>query len=363
MPINRPQIDRAGGGCMAKDPVELSKSEIQGGISSNWVDGPRATHVERIASLFGLPYYGGWILVCGAIFLISSAVVLFFERSSALVVPCLIMSALMLQQAIIIAWAQRQIRLFKGNILEVADLPRAEIAAWYEEQETKIFDDKKMIASGLLLNIIAITIGLGNFGFSYGSFYSYMAIEILYFFTHYFVGLGSYLLITTALMLHNIGKLPLNINMILSEHIRPKGVLYSEFTICAAAVYLGWGIFYMSTPNRLQSLPGILWFSGFAVVLIASFILPQYSIHQMMVRTKNEALETFSDRLKYKADDAFLDLTKENIAALSDMLAVKHQMDDMCQWPFSSYELIHIALIVIIPLLIVILEIIFRVIE
>jgi hypothetical protein len=165
------------------------------------------------------------------------------------------------------------------------------------------------------------------------------------------------------MMLHNIGKLPLNINMILSEQIKPKGVLYSEFTICAATVYLGWGIFYMSTPNRLQSLMCILWFSSFALLLIVSFILPQYSIHQMMVKTKNETLESFSRMLKDKADETFLDLSKENVLALSDMLAVKHQLDEMCQWPFGSYELVHIALIVVVPLLVVILEIAFRVIE
>jgi hypothetical protein len=346
-----------------EDLQEPTDSVFQGGEFSNSGQGPGATHVERIASLFRLPYYGGWAVICGAIFLISSAVVLFFEKSSALVIPCFLMSALMLQQAIIIAWAQRQIRLFKDNILEVVDLPKEAITAWYENQETKIFDDKKMIASGILLDIVAIGIGLDNFGFSFQSFYSYIAVEILYFFTHYFVGLGSYLLISTALMLHNIGKLPLNINMILSENIKPKGVLYSEFTIFAATVYLGWGIFYMSTPNRLQSLTSILWFSSFALLLIASFILPQYSIHQMMIKTKNETLESFSTKLKDEADDTFLDLTKENVATLSDMLAVKHQMDNMCQWPFGSYELIHIALIVVIPLLVVILEIIFRVIE
>lgn len=346
-----------------EDLHEQSESEFLGEEFLNVEQGPRATHVERLASLFPLPYYGGWAAVSGAFFLISSAVVLFFEKSSVYVIPCFLLSALMLQQAIIIVWAQRKIRLFKENILEVVDLPKEEIAAWYENQETKIFNDKKMVVAGILLNIMAIAIGLDYFGFSFQSIYSNIAIKILYFFTHYFVGVGSYLLISTALMLHNIGKLPLNINMILSENIKPKGVLYSEFTICAATVYLGWGIFYMSTPNKLQYLTSILWFSSFALLLIASFILPQYSIHQMMIKTKNDTLESFSMKLRAKADDTFLNLTKENVVTLRDMLAVKHQLDEMCQWPFGSYELIHIALIVIIPILVVILEIVFRVIE
>jgi hypothetical protein len=358
------RLDGQGGSDFrGQDLHGLSGTEFQGGDFSNMEQGPRAAHVEKIASLIPLPYYEGWAVISGAIFLISSAVVLFFEKSSAYVIPCFLLSALMLEQAIFIVWAQRKIRLFKDNILEVVDLPMEEIAAWYENQETKIFDDKRMIVAGILLNIMAIAIGLDYFGFHFQSFYSFAAIKILYFFTHYFVGVGSYLLISMALMMHNIGKLPLNINMILSKNIKPKGVLFSEFTICAAAVYLGWGIFYMSTPTKLQSLTSILWFSSFALLLIASFILPQYSIHQMMIKTKDETLESFSMKLRAKADDAFLNLTRENVTTLRDMLAVKHQLDMMCQWPFGSYEIIHIALIVIIPILVVILEIIFKVIE
>jgi hypothetical protein len=348
---------------MAKDLSELSDSEFVGGESSDVPKAPQKTHVERIASLFPLPHYGGWAVICGALFLITSAVMLFFERSSAYIIPCLLLSALMLAQSTMIAWAQGKIRRFKENILEVVDLPREETAAWYESQAAKIFDDNKMILSGILLDLMALAIGLDGFGFNLQSIYSYIAIKILYFLTHYFVGVGAYLLISTALMLHNIGKLPLNINMILSENIKPKGLLYSELTLCAASVYFGWGIFYMSTPNMLQSLPSILWFCSFTLLLITSFIFPQYSIHQMMIKTKNDVVESFSVRLKHEADDAFLNLTKEKVATLSDMLAVKHQLDKMCQWPFGSYELIHIALIVVIPILVVILEIVFKVLE
>jgi hypothetical protein len=346
-----------------KAPSKLSERQFPGREFSMTGQAPRQTHVERIASLFPLPHYGGWAVICGAIFLITSAVMLFFERSSAYLIPCFLLSALMLAQSTMITWAQGKIRIFKENILEVVDLPREETAAWYENQKNKIFDDKNMILSGILLNVMTLAIGLGDFGFYLQSFYSYIAIKILYFFAHYFVGVGAYLLISTALMLHSIGKLPLNVNMILSENIKPKGILYSEFTICAAAVYFGWGIFYMSTPNRLQSLPSILWFCSFALLLISSFIFPQYSIHQMMIRTKSDVLESFSMRLKDEADDAFLNPNKEKVATLSDMLAVKHQLDELCQWPFGSYELIHIALIVVIPLLVVILEIVFKVID
>ena len=154
-----------------------------------------------------------------------------------------------------------------------------------------------------------------------------------------------------------MGKLPLRVSVLLSKNIQFKGVLYSKFTLCAACVYLIWGFFHMSTPSGLSTLQSKLWFSSFAVLLCAYFILPQYSLHQMMIETKKEKLGMFSSRLKDKAEEAIRNPTKENASILKNMLDIQCQLDEMCKWPFGYYEILHIVLIVIIPLIVVALEI------
>jgi hypothetical protein len=177
------------------------------------------------------------------------------------------------------------------------------------------------------------------------------------------MGASLYTLIATAFMVYKMGKLPLRVSVLLSKNIQFKGVLYSKFTLCAACVYLIWGFFHMSTPSGLSTLQSKLWFSSFAVLLCAYFILPQYSLHQMMIETKKEKLGMFSSRLKDKAEEAIRNPTKENASILKNMLDIQCQLDEMCKWPFGYYEILHIVLIVIIPLIVVALEIKFGVIK
>jgi hypothetical protein len=226
---------------------------------------PRKTHLERITSAIPLPYCWGWAIISGAFLLSSLVAVFFLERSFAYFFPFLLLSILMFQQPVMIQWAQGQIRLFRDNIVEVADLPKEEIVAWYETQEAIIFNDKGMFASAILVYLIEYLI-YQFFGFPFSSIYSYVIFGILFYSANFFVGAGAYFLISTALMVHNMGKLPLNINMILSDSIKPKGMFYSKLTICAVSVYLVWGIFNLSTPIGLMFLPSILWYSSFALL-------------------------------------------------------------------------------------------------
>jgi len=53
---------------------------------------------------------------------------------------------------------------------------------------------------------------------------------------------------------------------------------------------------------------------------------------------------------------------KESIFNLRTYLDIEQQLDEMCVWPFGSYEILHIVLIVIIPFVVVLLEIMFGII-
>ena len=111
--------------------------------------------------------------------------------------------------------------------------------------------------------------------------------------------------------------------------------------------------------NRLSDLMSIIWFSCFAIMLLAYFILPQYSIHQITTTAKEDYLGGFSARVKSTTREALQNPTKENIICLRAIIDIQRQIDDMCEWPFGIYEILHIILIVIIPLVVVFIEVIF----
>jgi hypothetical protein len=317
--------------------------------------------LEKVASIIPVPYYWGWTIFAGIVFLCTSIAIFYFENSFSYILTFFILSILMAQQPIIVIWAHKKMKLLKEYLKEIIELPEGEILKWYEDQMATIFDDKKMFVSGVLVTILVHLMGLDQFGFTFQSFYSKAILMTDYILVHILMGAGLYPLLCTALMIYNVSKLPMNINILVSKNLQIKGLLYSKFTICAASVYTVWGCFHLSTPAKLSTVWDISWFSLFALLLLVYFILPQYSIHQMIMKTKKEKLTMFSKQMSAKAKEAFSNPTKDNILCLRNFLDIEHQLDEMCVWPFGSYELLHIVLIVIIPIMVVLLEILFRI--
>jgi hypothetical protein len=317
---------------------------------------PDFLHLERIISIIPVPYYWGWMILGGLFFLFSLLLLLFFEQSLAYVCVSLILSILIALQGILITWALKKIRLFRDILLESVDLPKEEIFNWYEKNYAIITNHKRMIISGFLLIVLIHVLGIDNQGFSFQSFPSYIFIKFEYYFASYITGLGLYALIMMAIMVHKISYLPLNVNVFLSN-IQDIGILYSKFTICAAVIYSTWGVFHRLVPLRFSSLEMTLWFVFFGMFLIIYFIMPQYSIHKIIVKTKKEKAAIFSSQLRTTLAGTFNNPTSSDVTYLKDMLVIQHQLDAISEWPFSSYEVLHIALIVVIPFIVVALEV------
>jgi hypothetical protein len=321
------------------------------------------THLERAISILPLPYYWAAAALGALSFFISIVIMALLEGSFAHIALYFLLSILIALQIVIVAWAHGKIINLKSIFIDIIELPESEVIRWHEGQEALIFNDKRMTYAGVFITIIAVTLGLDNFGLASQPYTSYVFVNVYYYLAHYIMGAGLYVWIATALMVYDLGRLPLRINVLISKNIRLKGVLYSKFTLCAASVYVVWGIFHLSTPLKLSTLPSIIWFSSFAILLCAYFVIPQYSIHQLIVQTKKKKLKIFSACLREKAEDALCYPTKENASILRIMLDVQCQLDEMCEWPFGSYEVLHIALIVIIPIIVVLLEIMFGVVK
>jgi hypothetical protein len=297
------------------------------------------------------------------LFLISIFILLFIERSSAFISVFLVLSILVAWQGTGITWAHRRITSFEDNLKEIVDMPRDEVARRYMSQVAIIFNDRGMAISGLLFIAIVHITGIDYHEFSFQSIYTSVFANVFYYLTVYILGAGLYVMIMTAWGVHRIGKIPLHVNALFSRSIQSLGVLYSKFTIMACAVYILWGVFHILVPPQFSSLQLMIWFASFAVLLIAYFVVPQYSIHQMMVKTKKEKIETFSSKLRKVAYETFRDPLQENVSILKSLLDIQHQLDDMSDWPFSFYEIVHITLIIVIPVAVVALVVLLGVIK
>jgi hypothetical protein len=87
-----------------------------------------------MVSIFPVPYYGGWTIIAGIIFLSSSIAIFHFEHSLSFIRILFILSILIAQQPIIVIWAHKKMKLLREYLLVVIDLPQNEILDWYKKQ-------------------------------------------------------------------------------------------------------------------------------------------------------------------------------------------------------------------------------------
>jgi len=319
----------------------------------------KKTHLERIASIVPHPYYWSYLAVGTILFLISLFIIIIFEKNNQHLESFLILSILISFQCTVIYWAHLKFIQLSDVIVEMIDLPREMTWKWFSQQETAMFNDKMMILTGIAITIMAHFFQLDHFGFKFNFDVLNFIIKFYYYIAHYIMGSGLYLLIATALVLYRMSRLPLDTNILLSKNIRFKGTIYSKFTICATIIYLLWGLFHLTTPVRLSAYVSMAWFSSFAIILLAYFIIPQYIIYRIIMKTKEEKLNLFFIQMKKKSAEAFENHSLERLSNLNDMLSVKDRLDESCAWPFGLYEIIHILLIIIIPLMVVLFELIY----
>jgi len=313
-------------------------------------------HLVRLTSMIPGPYYTAWPLISAAIFLVSLFILLRFERSLMYLDAFCIISAITAMEGMIISWAYNKWDAFQGILLGIVDLPKEKIIELSRRQASEIFNNQRMIAFALLFILFVHLIGIDHHELSFSSDLSYLAFKSAYYLAVYLEGAGLYILFMTALAVHNIGLLPLRLDALYSD-FHSIGTIYSQFTICAAMVYIVWGFFQIVVPPQFSSLQTIIWFSGFALVLFAYFLLPQYSIHKMMISTKKERFELFSSQLKAAMDGPFEVPTDENVSRLRDLFLVQDKLNKMSEWPFGWRELLYIAVVILIPLILIMLEI------
>ena len=113
--------------------------QIQLAVSSK----DRKMHLERILCIISVPYYCGGIILGGASFLISFAILLFFEKSYQLIWVFLMLSALISLQSVGVIWARNKMKLFEDTFINIVEWPKEDMKKLYGRQVAIIFDDKK----------------------------------------------------------------------------------------------------------------------------------------------------------------------------------------------------------------------------
>ncbi len=329
---------------------------------SNQEEPFKKTHLESFIALIPVSYPLGWPILAAFFLTISYLNLTIIEKSLLYMDAIVTISIIIALEGMIISWAHKRMASFKDVLASVVDLPEDELMNAINKQEAEIFNDRGMVIFSALFILFVHLAGIDYHAVTFNSSVSMILFKLGYYFAVYLESVGLYVLIMTGIAVNNIGMMPLRLNALYSDY-HAIGTLYSNFTICAAAVYVIWGFFHIIVPPQFSSMQMIFWFLSFAFLLFAYFILPQYSIHKMMVSTKKEKIELFSSQLRAAMDSSFEVPTNENIYNLRDIFQVSEKLDQMSDWPFGIQEILYITLIILIPLVIVALEIVLGIVK
>lgn len=104
----------------------------------------------------------------------------------------------------------------------------------------------------------------------------------------------------------------------------------------------------------------LIWVFIGSILIFCFFLLPLISIHRIMAKEKREQFIFFSSQLDAAFTDTRINPTHENLAKVREMFDLHQHLRNLNDWPFNTAALWQLISVLLIPLLMVVLQIIFK---
>jgi len=105
----------------------------------------------------------------------------------------------------------------------------------------------------------------------------------------------------------------------------------------------------------------LIWVGIGSVLIFCFFLMPQLGIHRIMAFEKRQQLISFSNHLEAALSKSMEEPTSENMQRLKEMFELQTYLKNLNDWPFNMTAFWQLISALLIPLLLVILQIIFKV--
>jgi hypothetical protein len=105
----------------------------------------------------------------------------------------------------------------------------------------------------------------------------------------------------------------------------------------------------------------LIWVGIGSVLILCFFLVPQLGIHRIMAVEKRQQLISFSKHLEEALSKSMNEPTSENMQRLKEMFELQAYLKSLNDWPFDTSTLWQLISALLIPLLLVILQIFFKV--
>jgi hypothetical protein len=315
---------------------------------------------ELLARTVHLPFPFAWLLAALILILVGGYIVLFLEHDPSLF-PMVVLSALLIaaEANVVLLFYKMFVGSALPSVRPALMLSGEELSNWELQQIRSVFSSKINLGLGFILVLIVVSIS-----FLGGMVFRTIPGLILHGMLFFLIGLtgGSllYVILALGLFSHRLGKtriMRISVFCTRTKSIKAISIFMLQVCLIVVLVYL-LGICLMPFIKHKQGPIQIGFPVGFGIFLFAYFIFSQWSIHCVIRDAKLQKLEALVPTMEECFDAVSQDLSRENLARLSELFELQRNIYARPSWGFGAQEMIALLSSIIVPIIIYVLKLV-----
>lgn len=314
---------------------------------------------ESISNFFHIPFTVFWSLYTAITISIDVFVLFKYQESKEVVIPHIILGFLPGVIAISTIWFSKILENFTPSLFMFIDWTKERTLNWYSAEIRSIFNFKRMALSGFLMAVIMVPLSfqgpLMPIHIIPSASFILMMVSM-----NFLAGSLIYVLVRICCMVNHLGEIE-SIKISVYQHplssIKAVGKLMGQISMATMLIYIlavSFHIFTRSDPMMIS----ITIFFGIFVLFI--FIFPQIKIHKIMSNVKYKKIRCFATYLEDALEKVTEDPSPENVQRVKELFGVQQSLSQMGEWPFETRVLFPILTGIAIPIIVALLQLIFK---
>jgi hypothetical protein len=261
-----------------------------------------------------------------------------------------------------IIYCSKQLERFFPSLCSFIDMPVPQLQEWYVKKLKLAYESKAAFFFACLFTAL-VTISIFPFikstsGDSDVLIYFRLITSFLGFF---FAGLGIWAVVVIIRLASEIAEFKVKIAVFQNRQtgILSMGSLFlrMSFSIALAnSMIVLTAIFSPFSGSWIV----LFWLGIAALSVLAFFIIPQYGVHKIMAKEKEQRIEAFAGHLERAMEESLRNPDQSNMQKLRQLFELQHHLTQMNEWPFNYNALWQLLTALLIPILLAVVDIMWK---
>ncbi|MBI2202517.1 MAG: hypothetical protein HYU41_01495 [Candidatus Rokubacteria bacterium] len=207
-------------------------------------------------------------------------------------------------------------------------------SGWFAHQVQKLFVSRINILLGILVGCLILAFEYQDGAFRQQSAWALGVVLFASLLMTVLAGIALVVMVRGAMLISRVGTLPIYVTASPYGVLRTGTMLAEAFSAATVVYLIALCTMVLRTWNQ-PTLPILTWAISVAVLYVAMFILPQWTIHKRMVRFKRERLRKIERSLKEHSDAFDAAPTKAESEIVEALRKRRDEVESLPEWPFN----------------------------